>query len=156
LLESASQSCARAPRPQRQSTGHLSSHQRLVSPEVYDRLKTGRHAARPYLLAEFFSIMTERGIRTLDDQQQEIHTVMSADDVVKWLKEFCSKFEWIDLPGAETLASLSRAQSLGIQGGRVYDYLHAEAAKKVGAEKLLTRNTKHFQNLTGTVAVEWP
>ena len=128
----------------------------LVSPEVYDRLKTGRQAARPHMLAEFFSIMTGRGIKTIDSQQQEIQTVMSADDAVKWLKEFSSRFKWVDLEGPETLQLLSRAQSLGVQGGRVYDYLHAEAAKKAGAEQLLTRNTKHFQDLTGPVTIEWP
>lgn len=128
----------------------------LVSAEVYDRLKAGHHAARSHLLAEFFSIMTGRGIKTIDEQQQEMQTVMSADDAVEWLKEFSAKLEWVDLDGAETIESLSRAQSLGIQGGRVYDYLHGEAAKKAGAKKLLTRNTKHFQNLAGAVAVEWP
>ncbi len=128
----------------------------LVSGEVSERLKTGRHVARSHLLAEFFSIMTGRGIKTIDDQQQEVQTVMPANDAVKWLKEFSARLEWIDLDGAETLESLGRAQALGIQGGRVYDYLHAEAARKAGADKLLTRNTKHFQNLAGAVALEWP
>src|SRR5262245_21771149 len=92
----------------------------LVNPIVYDRLSTGRHAARAHMLAEFFSIMTGRGITTIDDQQQEIQTVMSADDVVKWLKLFVTKIEWIDLDGAETMQSLNLAQSVGVKGGRVY------------------------------------
>ena len=68
----------------------------LVSPEVFDRLKTGRHVARPHLLAEFFSIMTGRGIRTIDDQQQEIQTTMenirSITDNVKDLSEDSKRF----------------------------------------------------------------
>ena len=128
----------------------------LVSPEVYTRLKTGRHVARPHMLAEFFSIMTGRGIRTIDSEHQEIQIVMSAEDAVKWLKEFCAKLDWVDLDGPEAIQSLNRAERLGVLGGRVYDYLHAEAAKKAGAERLLTRNIKHFQNLTGTVRLEWP
>jgi hypothetical protein len=115
----------------------------LVSSEVYDRLKTGHHVARPHLLAEFFSIMTGRGIRTIDDQQQEIQTVMAADDAVKWLKEFTAKFEWVDLDGPETIRSLSRAQSLGVQGGRVYDYLHAKPPKAL-ALKSSSRETANI------------
>jgi predicted nucleic acid-binding protein len=128
----------------------------LVSPQVYDRLSTGRHVAKPHLLAEFFSIMTGRGIKSIDDRQQEVSTIMSAEETTEWLKEFCAKIEWTDLDATEVLNSLSKAQSLGVQGGRVYDYLHAEAARKAGAESFLTRNTKHFQGLTGAIPTEWP
>jgi hypothetical protein len=129
----------------------------LVSPPVYDRLKSGHHTARVHMIAEFFSIMTGRGIKAIDAiSQHEVQIIMSADDAVQWLNAFCAKIEWVDLEGSETIQALDSAQSLGIQGGRVYDYLHAEAAKKANAGKLLTRNAKHFRNLTGKITLEWP
>lgn len=41
---------------------------------------------------------------------------------------------------------------MDIQGGHVYDYLHAEAAKSANTDILLTRNTDHFEGLVARVA----
>ena len=49
-------------------------------------------------------------------------------------------------------AALSRLAGLGIQGGAIYDALHAQAALKVGAERLVTLNAKHFVRLGPDVA----
>lgn len=127
-----------------------------LNPTVLSRLESGRHISRPHTLAEFFSIMTGRGIRWQDDQGQTILVSLTPDDAAAWLKQFAVKLEWLDLDAPEVLIALSKAQSLGIQGGRVYDYIHAEAARKGEADKFLTRNPNDFQALTGKATLEWP
>ena len=45
----------------------------------------------------------------------------------------------------EGLRALKRAESRGVRGGAVYDYLHLVAARKAKAEELVTLNLRHFQ-----------
>jgi hypothetical protein len=43
-----------------------------------------------------------------------------------------------------------------VQGARVYDYGHALAAVKAGADVVLTRNPSDFEGLTGKAVIEHP
>ena len=43
--------------------------------------------------------------------------------------------------------SQSQSQSRGVRGGAAYDYLHLVAARKCGAEALVTLDLKHFSAL---------
>jgi hypothetical protein len=54
------------------------------------------------------------------------------------------------------LNALDTAQKKNVQGGKVYDFLHAVAADKIGPVKLLTRNAKDFAGLAQNAAAEWP
>ena len=81
--------------------------------------------------------------------------VMSAKEAAMWLREFSKKVKVVEIDMPEMLDALDSASEKGVQGGRVYDYTHAMAAKKCGAEIILTRNAKDFEGLTAA-KVEWP
>ena len=53
----------------------------------------------------------------------------------------------VTLAERDVMAALAQAQSRGVRGGAVYDYLHLVAAQKSGAEALVTLDLKHFSAL---------
>jgi len=99
--------------------------------------------------------MTGRGIQYKDKQGNPIVIVLDPNDTAKWLREFAARVTIIELDKSETLDALEKAQSRSVQGARVYDYAHALAADKAGADIVLTRNTTHFEGLS-RARVEWP
>jgi len=125
-----------------------------MSPRVFSRLNTGKHVTRPHLMAEFFATMTGRGISFTDSTGAPGRFFLSPKDCAAWLTNFASRVQFEDLTPGEILQALGKTQSLGLQGARVHDYLHACAAQKAKADELLTRNPKHFQGLLSNVA--WP
>lgn len=128
----------------------------LVSPEVSARLLTGQHITRLHLLAEFFAIMTGRGIEIMDSQRKAHRIVLAQNDCASWLRGFAEKLQFEELSKEELLDALDEAQARGVQGSRVYDYWHALAASKADADELVTRNAKHFEDLSGPAKVVWP
>ena len=94
-----------------------------LSPEVYRRLETGKHVARLHLLAEFFATMTGRGVEITDGTGNSDRMVFTQNECSAWLRNFAAKVEFVELTKDEALNGLDRAQRLGIQGARVYDYL---------------------------------
>jgi len=54
------------------------------------------------------------------------------------------------------LSALKEAQGLAVMGGRVHDFLHARAARKAGAAKLLTLDLGDFQGLEDGFRLEEP
>jgi hypothetical protein len=125
-----------------------------ISPEVFARLNTGRHVARRHLLAEFFATMTGRGVEVTDQDGNAYRMTFTQNECAEWLREFAEKLDFEELTRNEALSGLDKAQSLSIQGARVYDYWHALVAKKSKSDELITRNTRHFQGLADNVA--WP
>ncbi len=75
-------------------------------------------------------------------------------DCANWLREFTDKVEVVELDKADVLDALDNAQSLDVQVGHVYDYLHALASRKAKADELLTRNTDDFKELAHNPV--WP
>jgi len=71
-----------------------------------------------------------------------------------WLKSFSQKVRFEELTKEEALAALEKAQSKSVQGARIYDYWHALVAEKAKADELITRNTRHFEDLAKNVV--WP
>jgi hypothetical protein len=128
----------------------------VVSPQVWDRLKTNEHFALPHLCAEFFAIMTGRGIAVKDQAGNPARLVLTPTDAAQWLREFAAKVKLVELTAAEALDALDVAAQKNVQGGRVYDYGHALAAEKAEAEVLLTRNLNDFTGLTNKARPEWP
>jgi hypothetical protein len=126
-----------------------------VSQSVAAKLNTGEHVTRQHALCEFFSTITGRGIKYRDDDGQTIVVAFSPDDAVEWLKHFAGRVGFVELTAAETLHALEVAQSKEVSGARVYDFMHALAADKAGADELLTRNVDHFKGLTRAKVV-WP
>jgi hypothetical protein len=55
----------------------------------------------------------------------------------------------VELTGSEVLDALKSARQKGVRGGRVHDYLHAVAAEKCAAKKILTLDKNGFAGLTG-------
>jgi hypothetical protein len=125
-----------------------------ISPEVFCRLDSGKHVARLHLLAEFFATMTGRGVEITDEAGNADRMVFSQNECVAWLRKFAARLEFAELTKEEALNGLEKAQGLGVQGARVYDYWHALVPDKAHTNELLTRNTRHFEGLTENVV--WP
>lgn len=53
----------------------------------------------------------------------------------------------VDLSTPELMAALGEAQSAGVRGGAIYDYLHLVAARKAGAKVLYTLDVGDFRAL---------
>jgi site-specific recombinase XerD len=117
-------------------------------------LDTGTHIARLHLLAEFFATMTGRGVEITDGAGNTDRMVFTQDECAAWLRKFAGRLEFVELTKDEALKGLDKAQSLSVQGARVYDYWHALVSHKAKSDEVLTRNTRHFQGLAENVA--WP
>lgn len=126
----------------------------LYRPEVFRRLDSGNHVARLHLLAEFFATMTGRGVEVMDEAGNSDRLVFTQNECAAWLRKFAEKLQFEELTVEEALAGLDDAQSLSVQGSRIYDYWHALVSAKAKSDQLVTRNTRHFQGLAENVA--WP
>ena len=69
-------------------------------------------------------------------------------------ERFAGRLVFEELTKDEALSGLDKAQRLGVQGARVYDYWHALVSNKAKSDELITRNTRDFQGLAQNVA--WP
>ena len=127
----------------------------VVSPEVRRRLSADHHTTRVPTFSEFFAVMTGRGIRIMDPDGIPVRFQMSPKDAAAWLRGFCEQVRTVELDADETLSALALAEKQGVQGGRVYDYVHALVADKAKADAILTRNTDDFTGLSSR-SVEWP
>ena len=106
----------------------------------------GGHSLYVHALAETFSILTGgRNARRVD-----------AGVAVQLLEESVLPFvKTVSLTGKDVMAALNDGR---VRGGAVYDYLHLVAARKAGAERLVTLDLRHFQALAraGDPRVEGP
>ena len=109
----------------------------------------GGHSLYVHALAETFSILTGgRNARRVD-----------AGVAVQLLEESVLPFvKTVSLTGKDVMAALNDGRVRGVRGGAVYDYLHLVAARKAGAERLVTLDLRHFQALAraGDPRVEGP
>lgn len=125
-----------------------------LSPEVFQRLNSGEHVARLHLLAEFFATMTGRGVEITDEAGNTDRMVFTQNECSAWLRTFAHKLKFEELTKEEALDGLDKAQRLGVQGARVYDYWHAFVSNKAKSTEIVTRNTRHFEGLAENVI--WP
>jgi predicted nucleic acid-binding protein len=79
---------------------------------------------------------------------------LSTDECATWLRQFAEKVTIVELDKTDVLDALDHARRRNVQGGRVYDYLHATACRKARADELLTRNTDDFKGLADNPT--WP
>jgi hypothetical protein len=128
----------------------------FVSAKVSARLDSGEHYIRVHLLSEFFATMTGRGVPVKDADGNPARLILSPSDAATWLRKFCARVKVVELDLQETLNALDQAQRKNVQGGKVYDFMHAVAADKNDTAKLLTRNAKDFAGLTEKATAEWP
>jgi predicted nucleic acid-binding protein len=101
-------------------------------------LLRGGHALYVYALAEVFSTLTggAQGLRIGADLAHQL----LRESVLPYVKA-------VTLTERDVMAALAQAQSRGVRGGAVYDYLHLVAARKSGAEAVVTLDRKHFAAL---------
>jgi predicted nucleic acid-binding protein len=102
------------------------------------RLQDEGGGTRPHALSEMFSALTagNASIRT------------DAETAARIIEELAGELDFIDLTAGEIVAALKRAKQLGVRGGRVHDFLHAIAAEKSGADKIITLDENDFDGLT--------
>ena len=91
--------------------------------------------------------MTGRGVEITDEGGNADRMVFTQNECADWLRNFAEKLDFEELTKAEALKGLDKAQSLSVQGARVYDYGHALVSQKAKSDELLTRNTRHFEGL---------
>jgi predicted nucleic acid-binding protein len=101
-------------------------------------LLKGGNCIYSHALLETFSTLTggKLGVRVTPD----LAVQMLSETVLP-------RVSVIELSSAEIIAALGIAQSRGVRGGCVYDYMHLVAAKKGGASVIYTLNMDDFQHL---------
>jgi predicted nucleic acid-binding protein len=93
---------------------------------------------RTHSLAEMFSTLTGGNLAFRLD----------ADAAAQTIASLARELAFHNLSAEEVLTALKAARKRGVRGGRVHDYLHALAAEKSGAKKLLTLDKNDFNDLT--------
>lgn len=122
----------------------------IVSRSVADRIARG-DVTRSHAFCEVFSLLTGRGIPTRTGR-----VVFGNADAARVIEKLAHKLTLRDLTWPETLAALCDARSLGVQGARVHDLMHARSAVLSGVERIFTRNVADFYGLTESIPVETP
>ncbi len=102
------------------------------------RLRQERGLTRTHTLAEVFSTLTVGNLAFRLD----------ADEAAQTVANLAADLDFYDLTAAEVLTALKEARKKGVRGGRIHDFLHAVAAQKSGAKKLLTLDKNDFAGLT--------
>lgn len=102
------------------------------------RMNRPEQFTRPHSLAEVFSTLTSG----------KLGRRYSADAVARILAEVQTEISFVDLTPAEIVAGMERAKGLAVMGGRIHDLLHALAADKAGAERVLTTDRNDLAGLT--------
>jgi len=74
--------------------------------------------------------MTGRGVEITDEAGNTDRLVFAQNECAAWLRTFAEKLNFEELTKQEALKGLDKAQSLGVQGARVYDYWHALVSQK--------------------------
>ena len=108
------------------------------SPVLRARLHRERGLTRTHTLAEVFSTLTGGNLAFR----------LNADAAAQTVANLATDLDFRDLAAADVLTALKEARKKGVRGGRIHDYLHAVAAQKSGAKKLLTLDKNDFNDLT--------
>lgn len=106
--------------------------------ECLARLLKGGNCIYSHALLETFSTLTggKLGVR------------VTADFAVRMLSEtVLPRVTVIELSSVEIIQALAAAQSRGVRGGCVYDYMHLVAARKANATVIHTLNMDDFLHL---------
>ncbi len=112
-------------------------------PALNSRLADHGGFTRVHALSEVFSTLTGK-----------VSIAMSANDAAKIIKAMLSHLELVELSSDEIVEALTKAQSLGVRGARIYDYVHALAAKKSGTKCLVTMDRNDFNGLVPGLTIE--
>ncbi len=64
------------------------------------------------------------------------------------IEHLAQDLDFVDLLAQDVVSALKQARSKGVRGGRVHDSLHAVAAEKSGATRLITLDRNDFADST--------
>jgi predicted nucleic acid-binding protein len=115
-----------------------------------DRIvSAGGHKIYVHALAETFSILT--GGRHGRRLGAAIAARLIEQSVLPYVQAQT-------LTSRELMAALAECELRGVRGGAVYDWLHLAAARKTGAESLITLDLRDFQSMArpGDPRIEMP
>ena len=87
-------------------------------------------------LAECFSILTGGRLTVRLDANVAARIVEA---------NVFERMKVVTLTAKETMRVVTDCRRLGARGGGIYDCLHIAAARKAGADELLTLNVRHFE-----------
>lgn len=109
----------------------------------------GGNGVYVHALAETFSVLTggRQGRR------------LSAAAAVRLIEQSVVPYVQMQtLTGKDVMVALGECESRGVRGGAIYDWLHLAAARKAGAERLVTLDRRDFQSLArpGDPAIGMP
>jgi predicted nucleic acid-binding protein len=117
----------------------------LHNPRMRSRIRPGENGTRPHSVAEVFSTLTKG-----------VNFRYSPDDAAKMAEDLARDLDFVELSAADAISALRKAKSLGVRGARVHDLMHAEAALKYGADRLLTLDQAGFGTLNLGVQISAP
>jgi predicted nucleic acid-binding protein len=115
-----------------------------------DRIvSAGGNKAYVHALAETFSILT--GGRHGRRLNASTAAALIEQSILPYVQA-------LTLTGKDMMAALVECESRGVRGGAIYDWLHLAAARKAGAEVLITLDLRDFQSLArpGDPRIEMP
>lgn len=114
------------------------SHARAYA--ILDRVQTGKDEGfiSAHSLAEMYAVLTKLPPPMRHTPEQALLSI--EENVLR-------HFKISSLTGTEYPALIREAALAGIQGGTVYDAVLLKCAAKVGPEKILTLNLRHFQGI---------
>jgi hypothetical protein len=115
----------------------------LANESLMDQLKANGGITRTHTLTEVFSALTGR-----------MHIRFTPNFAAQTVRSLVGHLDFVDLTHSEVLKGLDKAQTNGVRGGRVHDLMHALAAKKSGAAKLLTMDRNDFHGLVPGLIIE--
>lgn len=105
--------------------------------ECLELLRRGDGHVLAHALAETFTTLT--GGR----QQHRVRPSIAAEAIEITIVRHV---HLVSLSASEVLTAIKTAESRGVRGGAIYDYLHLVAARKARATKLYTLNVSDFQH----------
>jgi len=108
------------------------------------RLSSEGGLTRTHSLSEVFSALTSGNLTIR----------VGATAAARMVADVAKHLEFIDLTSVEVLSALEQSQRRGVRGGRVHDFLHAVAAEKAKAPRLLTADQNDFESLLDSVDIE--
>jgi len=88
------------------------------------------------LYVEAFHHLSGRGLPVKDGQRLAV----TPEDAARMIRALSKKIQVRDLDSEQTLKALEDAQSRGVMGKMVHDWVHARAAKLSRADMVLTRD----------------
>jgi predicted nucleic acid-binding protein len=109
--------------------------------------KAPRGYTRSHSLAEFYAVMTGRGL-TVETPEGKAQWVFSPADAVAAATATFANLEWSELQPGEVKSALSAAVVANVHGANIHDWLQARAAAACAAD-VVTLNARHFEPILG-------